>query len=64
MGVAGEKPDFDINPPLGAPLLIFSHGYLLKFFPQGGGGWNKSFPLLGELLRAIEPHLPLKLMIS
>ena len=23
MGAAGERPEFDIKPPLGAPLLIF-----------------------------------------
>ena len=28
-------PEFDIKPPVGAPLLIFPRGYLLKFFPQG-----------------------------
>ena len=30
-GAAGE---FNIKPPLGAPLLIFLRGYLLKSFPQ------------------------------
>ena len=35
MTVAGERPEFDINPPLGAPILIFSRTYLLKCFPQG-----------------------------
>ena len=35
MGVAGERPWFDIKPPLGDPLLIFPRGYLPKYFPQG-----------------------------
>ena len=30
---AGERSDFNIKPPLGAPLLIFPRGYLLKSFP-------------------------------
>ena len=34
-GTAGERPWFDIKLPLGAPLLIFPRGYLLKSFPQG-----------------------------
>ena len=33
---AGERSEFDIKPPLGAPLLIFPRGYLLKSFPQVG----------------------------
>ena len=28
------RPEFHIKPPLGAPLIIFSQGYLLKSFPQ------------------------------
>ena len=63
MGAAGERPEFDIKPPLGAPLLIFPRGYLLKSFPQGdtyARQWGFEiivFPLLGELPKAIEPHL-------
>ena len=33
-GAARERSEFDIEPPLGAPLLIFPRGYLLKSFPQ------------------------------
>ena len=49
MRVAVERPEFDIAPPFGAPLLICPWGYLLMSFPQGdtsarqGGIWNKSF---------------------
>ena len=63
-GAAGERSEFNIKPPLGAPLLIFPRGYLLKFFPQVDTsarqrGFEISvFPLLGELPKAIEPHLP------
>ena len=32
-GAAGERSEFNIKPPLGAPLLIFPRGYLLKSFP-------------------------------
>ena len=32
---AGERPTFDIKPPLVAPPLIFPRGDLLKSFPQG-----------------------------
>ena len=35
MGAAGERPEFDIKTPLGAPFLILPQGYLLKSFPQG-----------------------------
>ena len=31
---AGERSEFNIKPPLGAPLLIFPQGYLLKSFPR------------------------------
>ena len=31
---AGERPEFIIKPRLGAPLLIFPRGHLLKSFPQ------------------------------
>ena len=64
MGVAGERPEFDIKPPLGAPLLIFPQGYLLMSFPQGDTSARQRrfqfrvFPLVVELLKAIEPHLP------
>ena len=33
-GAAGESSEFNIKPPLGAPLLIFPRGYLLKSFRQ------------------------------
>ena len=58
-GAAGEKPEFNIKPPLGAPLLIFPRGYLLKSFPQVDtsarqqGFEIRVFPLLGELPKAI-----------
>ena len=35
MGVAGERPEFDIKPPLEAPFLIYPQGILLKSFQQG-----------------------------
>ena len=63
-GAAGERSDFSIKPPLVAPLLIFPRGYLLKSFPQVDtstrqrGFEIRVFPLLGELPKAIEPHLP------
>ena len=63
-GAAGERLKFDIKPPLGAPLLIFPRGYLLKSFPQVDTSARQRrfeirvFPLLGELPKAIEPHLP------
>ena len=63
-GAAGERSEFNIKPPLGAPLLIFPRGYLLKSFPQVDtsarqrGFKVRVFPLLGELRKAIEPHLP------
>ena len=63
-GAAGERSEFDIRPPLGAQLLIFSRGYLLKSIPQVDtsarqrGFEIRVFPLLGELPKAIEPHLP------
>ena len=61
---AGERSEFNIKPPLGAPLLIFPLGYLLKSFPQVDtsarqrGFEIRVFPLLGEPPKAIEPHLP------
>ena len=30
-----ERPEFDIKPPLGAPLLAFTLCYRVKSFPQG-----------------------------
>ena len=63
-GAAGERSEFNIKPPLGAPLLIFPWGYLLKYFPQVDtsarqrGFEIRVFHLLGELPWAIEPHLP------
>ena len=63
-GSAGERSELSIKPPLGAPLLIFSRGYLLKSFPRVDtsarhrGFEIRVFPLLGELPKAIEPHLP------
>ena len=59
-----ERSEFNIKPPLGAPLLIFPQGYLLKSFPRVDtsvrqrGFEIRVFPLLGELPKAIEPHLP------
>ena len=63
-GAAGERSEFDIKPPLGAPLLIFPRGYLLKSFPQVDtsarqrGLEIRVFPLLVEMPMAIELHLP------
>ena len=34
MEAAGGRLEFDIKPPLGAPLMIFPQGYLLKSFQQ------------------------------
>ena len=44
MGAVGGWPDFVIKACLGAPLLIFPRGYLVKSFPQGdttAGDWNQ-----------------------
>ena len=63
-GAAWERSEFNIKPPLGAPLMIFPQGYLLKSFPRVDTsarqrGFEISvFPLLGELPKPIEPHLP------
>ena len=63
-GAAGERSKSNIKPPLGAPLLIFRQGYLLKSFPQVDTSARQQmfeirvFLLLGELPKAIEPHLP------
>ena len=59
-----ETSEFNIKPFLGAPLLIFPRDNLLKSFPQVDtsarqrGFEIRIFPLLGELPKAIEPHLP------
>ena len=64
-GAAGERSEFNIKPPLGAPLLIIPQSYLLKSFPQVDTLASQQgfeiivFPLLGELLKAINPHLPI-----
>ena len=63
-GAAAERSESNIKPPLGAPLLIFPRGYLQKSFPQVDtsarqrGFEVRVFPLLGELPKATEPHLP------
>ena len=63
-GAAEERPEFYIKPPLGAPVMIYPQGYLLKSLPQRDistrqqGFEVSAFPLLGELLKAIEHHLP------
>ena len=63
-GAAGERSEFNIKPPLGAPLLIFPRGYLLRCFPQVDtsarqrGFEIRVFPILAELPKAIEPNLP------
>ena len=63
-GAAGQSSEFNIKPPLGAPFLIFPRGYPLKSFPlvdtsaRQRGFEIRVFPLLGELPKAIEPHLP------
>ena len=64
MRAAGERPEFDIKPPLGAPLLVFPRGYILKTLPHGDtsarqqGFGIRDFPFQGELPKAIECHLP------
>ena len=61
---AGERSEFNIKPPLGAPLMIFPRGYLLKYFThvdtsaRQQGFEIRVFPPLGELPKAIKPHLP------
>ena len=63
-GAAGDRSEFNIKPPLGAALLIFPRGYLLMSFPQVDtsarlrGFEIRVSPLLGELPKAIAPHLP------
>ena len=59
-GTAGERSEFNITPP----LLIYPRGHLLKSFPQVDTSARQrgfeitAFPILDELLKAIEPHLP------
>ena len=63
-GAAGERSEFNIKPLFGAPLLSFPRGYLLKSFPKVDNSARQQrfeirvFPLLGEIPKAIEPHLP------
>ena len=63
-GAVGERSEFNFKPHLGAPLLIFFRGYLLKSFRQVDTSERQRgfeigvFPLLGELPKDIEPHLP------
>ena len=63
-GATGERSEFNIKPPIGAPLLIFPRGYLMKSFSQVDtsarqrGFEMRVFPLIGELPMAIETHLP------
>ena len=63
-GAARERSEFNIKQPLGTPLLILPQGHLLKSFPQVDTSARQrgfdiiDFPLLGELPKAIEPHLP------
>ena len=64
MLAAGKMSEFVIKPPLVAPHLVFPRGYLLKSFPPGDTSARQQgfeiivFPLLGDLPKAIEPHLP------
>ena len=60
---AGERPEFDIKPHIGASLKIFPRGHFLKSFPQRDTLTIQLdceisvFPLLGELPKAIEHHM-------
>ena len=62
-GPAGEIPEFDIKLSLWASLLCFPRGYLLRAFLQRDisvrwwGFGIRVFPLIGELTKAMEPHL-------
>ena len=64
MGAAEERPEVDVKPPYGDPLMSFTRGYLLKYFPEGdtsASQWEfeiRGCALLSELPMAIEPHLP------
>ena len=61
---AGLRPELDIKSPFGAPFLIFPRSYHPKSFSQGNTSARhrefevRVFPLLGELPKAIEPHMP------
>ena len=58
-GAAGDRSEFNIKPPLGAPNLSFPYGYLLRPFPQVDASARQRgfeirvFPLLGVLPKAI-----------
>ena len=60
-----ERPELDVSSPLGSPHQIVPRGYLLKSFSQGDTSakqWGfeiRVFHLLGDLPKAIKPHLPL-----
>ena len=64
MEAAGERSEFDIKSPLGAPLLTIRPGSLLKSFAQEyNSARQRGFEisvllLLGELPQAIQSHLP------
>ena len=49
-GAAGERSELSIKPPLGAPLLIFPRGYLMKPFPQlGTSAKQRGFEIMVSL---------------
>ena len=64
MGITGERPEFDVKPPLETKVQIIPRGDPLKSFPQGDTSERQRVVeivnslLLGELTKAIEPHLP------
>ena len=64
MAAAGVSSEFDMKPPLGAPLLIFPRGHVPKSFPQGDTSARQRrvgirfFLLLFALPNAIESNLP------
>ena len=47
MGSAGVRPEFYIKPPLGASVVIFPGGNILRYFPQG----NSSVKQMGFDIR-------------
>ena len=59
MGMTGERPETDVKQPLETPLQIIPRGD-----PQGDTSERQmgfeivNSLLLGELTKAIEPHLP------
>ena len=63
IGAVGERPEFDIKPLLETPLMICPRGCLPTSFPRRDTSARQQwyeitvFPLLGELPKAIEPHL-------